>query len=331
MESLSRLFGKQPLKVNTAKQNTDIEDAERSDCAESEAMGQVERIKTYERSKTTLLKKKDELHKPQQGYNELSLGQRHQQLDKREVADVKKSKPELKETLQKRSEDLPKAQERDSSLLREHKARLDDIERLALARKTADDLRKTIREVEANSRTYQKETNILRAALKDQKADLDKMMGLKMAAENKSEQVRSELQTVRRQLQLCKDDLFRLQPVAQLPDTEIVEDFESVCQDVIGWIDEEVSAFEKSFPSAQPSQIFLGGAIPEAIHLLQRFPTFGEYWVRYIVHFCLYKDIFSRSVYLLGLPKEFKQCLQAAEERMVILEPPKGTFFSIKG
>lgn len=356
MDTVSRLLGftgNQPLKAhgNNAKQNTDIEDVERSDDAESEAMAQVGRIKTSERSKTTLLKKSDEPHKPQQRNNEPSLAQRHQQLGKREVTEAKRLNTELTETkklnieltetkkrnieltesLQNISKDLPMAQERYNSLLREHKARLDGVEELALARKTANDLREALRRSEANSRTHQKETAILKAALEDQKVDLDRMMGLKVAAEHKSEQARSEFETVRRQLRLCKDDLFRLQPMAQLPDTEIVKDFESICQDIIGWIDVEVSAFEKSYPSAVPSQIFSGGCNPDAIHLLEHFPTFGEYFVRYVVHYCLYNAMFSRSVYLLGLPKEVKKCLQAAEHRMATLEPPRGTFSSING
>ena len=129
---------------------------------------------------------------------------------------------------------------------------------------------------------------------------------------------------------MCKDDLFRLQPMSQLPDTEIVKDFESMCQDIISWIDVEISAFEKSHPSAESSDIFSVGQSFEATYLLNRFPTFGEYLVRYVIHQCLRTLMFSRSVYLLGLPKETKEYLQAAEERMANLEPPRGILSSIR-
>ena len=311
MKAFSKLvFGNQPPK----------------EFADSEEVAQVRGTRTPD------LKRTDELHKLQQSYNELSHAYRHQQLDKREVADTKKWNAKLEETLQKRSEDSRKAQERYSSLLRKYNAQMGDVEKLALAKKTSDDLRKTAESsIEANFRSHQQEMILLKGELRSQTAGLDEMEMLKAAAEHKAEQLRSELDATRGQLQLCKDDLFRLQPMAQVPDTEIIKAFESVCQDVISWIDVEISAFEKLYPSAEPSEIFSGGALPEAIHLLEQYPTLGEYLVRYVVHSSLHETMFSRSVYLLGLPEETKQCLQAAEDRMATFKQSRGTNFCMIG
>ena len=293
-------------------------------------MAQAGHVKTAERVKAPPLKRRDELQKLQQPSNKLSPFHGHQQLDKREVAVTKKVNTELEDALKKKSEDLRTVQERYSNLLRDHKVLKHNVEELALAKKTAVDLKEKLREMEARFRTHQKEVTTLQTALKTQKDELDNMMKLKRTAEQKLKQLHSELEITRGQLRLCKDDLFRLQPMAQVPDTEIVKDYDSICQDVICWIDMEVSTFEKTHPKAELSDIFSGGAIPEAISMLDQFSTSGEYWVRFVVHYCLHNFLFSRSVYLLGLPKEIKQCLQAAEDRMAKLEPPRGTSSSIK-
>ena len=324
---LSGLIAKQRPKVESrdSRQNIDIKDIERSDRAENQEMAQAGRMKPSEGGKAALVKGRDGLPKSQQPYNELSSTHIHQQLDKREVAVTKKVNTELEDALQENSEDSLAAHERYKSLLRENKALKDDLEELALAKKTVRGLREQVGKMEAYSRTHQKEMAMLQDALTTRKADLDKAIELNTAAEHKSKKLQSELETTWTQLQLCKDDLFRLQPMAQPPDSEIIKDFESMCQDIIGWIDAEISSFEKSYPSAELSHIFSGGDLPEAIYLLQQFPTFGEYWVRWVVHRSLYNNMFSRSVYLLGLPKEMKQCLQAAEKRMASLEPPRGS------
>ena len=172
---------------------------------------------------------------------------------------------------------------------------------------------------------------VLKDDSKSREADLEQTIRLRTLAEQKWKQLRSELETTQKHLQVCKDDLFRLQPMAQLPDTEIVKEFESTCQDIISWIDVEISAFEKSYPSAEPGQIFSGGQIPEVDYLLEQHPAFGEHFVRFVIHHCLHDCMFSRSVYLLGLPKEIKQYLQAAEKRKASLEPPRGMFLLIGG
>ena len=327
MEAISRLISGrskgQPLKAGAKNANeySNIGAGERSDFAESEGVAPAGCTRTSERIKAQLLEKTGELHTLQQHYDELSHAHRNQRLTLREVADTKKSNTELEETLQKRSKELQKAQGRYASLLREHKAKMkEDVEELALTRKNAENI----------FRSHQQEMTAINGALTSQTEDLNNTKRLKRAAENRSEQLRSELEITQGQLRLCKDDLFRLQPMAQVPDTEIVKEFGSICQDVIGWIDIEISAFEKSYPSAEPSKIFSGGRFPNIRYMLEQFPTFGEYWVRYVVHNCLYGTIFSRSVYLLGLPEKTKQCLQAAEERMASLEPPRGLSSLIK-
>ena len=337
MKNASRLFSglnehlHPKVIINDSKTRIDIEGAKPSGCAQSEDKSQLGHMKVFERSDTMLRDSTDEPHRLQQGYDELSHAYRLQQMTKREVAVNRKRKIEVEETPQKRSNESYNFRERHGRPPREWKAQADDSEEIKFARKAAQDLRESLHETKDRFHTQQKEMRALKVTLNRQMTSLNEALGSKTAAQQEAERLRSELNVTREQLQVCKDDLFRLQPMSQLPDTEIVKEFETICQDIVSWIDVEISAFEKSHPDAESSQIFSSGPFTEATNLLERFPTFGEYLVRYEVQYCLHKTIFSGSVYLLGLPEEIKQYLQAAEERMANLEPPRGTFCSIRG
>ena len=118
------------------------------------------------------------------------------------------------------------------------------------------------------------------------------------------QKVHSMFTVSQQQLQACKDDLFRLQPIAQTPDSDIARGFNDLCHQIVGFIDEEVLAFSAAQPNADPSQIFSAGKIASVQLFLNKYPNAGEYIVRYFIHGFLQEKIFSDGVYLLGLPNE---------------------------
>ena len=331
---VSRLFSrfteKQPPKViiNDPKEKLNIEGVESSGYTQSEDKSHFGHMRVLERSDPMLLGSTDEPHRLPQRYTELPHANRRQQNDKQEAEFGRKRKAEREEAMHKRSNKVYNLRERHGSLPRERRVQADDNEVSKLERKAIQDRRETLKETEVNFKAHLKEIAVLKGTINRQTTSLDKAMGSKKAAEQETERLRLELNATRGQLRVCKDDLFRLQPVAQLPDTEIVKEFEALCQDVVSWIDIEISAFEKSHPGAESGHIFSGGQLLRVTYLLEHFPTFGEYLVRCVVHECLLDTMFSRSVYLLGLPEEIKQYLRAAEERMANLDPPRGTHFS---
>ena len=136
--------------------------------------------------------------------------------------------------------------------------------------------------------------------------------------------LRKTLKTSRQELSNCMDDLFSLQGVAQTPDSTISKWFESICQQIIHWIDMEVAAFEKAHPEAQPGHVF-SASKHEHIKDFQRLhPDVGEYLARYVIHRVLQLHVFGREVYLFGLPEETAQFLREAELKLAELDPPRG-------
>jgi chromosome segregation ATPase len=82
----------------------------------------------------------------------------------------------------------------------------------------------------------------------------------------------AQVDDLQKGLDACKDDLFRLQPVAQTPDTEILEDFESLVQHIRHWVEVEIDIFEKKYPAARNEELFSADGNEDMARVLQRFP-----------------------------------------------------------
>lgn len=126
------------------------------------------------------------------------------------------------------------------------------------------------------------------------------------------------------ELSNCRDELFRMQPLAQVPDSEILHDFETLCQNISNWIDEEISNYESSHPEASPNQIYSDGGNANLLELLNTFPEAGEHFVRYHVHYHLCQKILRSDLQLLGLTTAVEEAIQSAEESMHHLTPARG-------
>ena len=142
-------------------------------------------------------------------------------------------------------------------------------------------------------------------------------------------ELQKTLQTSEEKLSQCKDDLFSLQGVAQIPDSTISKRFESLGQQIVHWIDAEVARFDKARPDAKPDHLFSVGGHEHSAVFLQGNPGAGEHLARHLIHQFLESDVFGKGVYLFGLPKETAQLLQEAELKLAELDPPRGITYQI--
>lgn len=135
---------------------------------------------------------------------------------------------------------------------------------------------------------------------------------------------RTKLAAAQQDLVACKDDIFRLQPIPQVPDSAITKDFESLCHQIMHWIEAEVVAFERANPQHEHEHIFSIGDNRVAARFLTRHPAAGECLARYLIHRFLINHVFHPDVYLLGLSDNTKAFLRSTEESMARLDPPRG-------
>ena len=137
--------------------------------------------------------------------------------------------------------------------------------------------------------------------------------------------LREKVAASQRELSACKDDLFRLQPFAQIPDSDISRQFDFICQQIINWIDVELLGFEHANPHLSQKDFFSpGGDIEIARHILRN-PELGEYLSRYMIHCYFEAKLLGPSCSLLGLTKSDQELLQRTERSMAKMDPPRGT------
>lgn len=122
----------------------------------------------------------------------------------------------------------------------------------------------------------------------------------------------------------CQTDLWRLQPLPQVTDAEILTDFDELCHRVSSWIDEEIAIYEKLDGGSKQQALFHDGGDKVLASYMREFPAFGEYYVAYIVHSFLCSKIFNTKTYLVGLPSATVRVLKVVEEAMPHLKPPRG-------
>ncbi len=167
--------------------------------------------------------------------------------------------------------------------------------------------------------TRQNETvKRLRTDLKESKDVVRNVKGI-------SRDLKDKLAASQEELSRCKDDLFSLQPMAQVADSSIVRELEIVSQEAVHWIEAEVAAFGKAHPGTEPEHIFSSGRTQDATMILQHHPTAGEQMARYLIHRFFQANLFGKRFYLLGLKEETAQLLQKAELSMRKFDPPIGT------
>ena len=143
-------------------------------------------------------------------------------------------------------------------------------------------------------------------------------------AEADAQALRTKVMTLQQELEACRDDLFRLQPLLQISDTEILKGYGSLSEQIQNWIDEEIRNFEKIHPEVPTDKFFLVAEHSDIARLLKKYPNTGEYLVRHRIHRCLQDHVLNKTIYLLGLPKDVTEALQAAEQSMAFYNPPRG-------
>ena len=175
------------------------------------------------------------------------------------------------------------------------------------------------------------EHHALLQSYKQQNSEINSLAERNTNGEKEFMALRGSVNELQYELQACKDDLFRLQPVVQTPDTEIMRQYDTVCQQVSNWVDEEISQLEqkRDKDGGRNMPFILGGAHLEAMELLRRVPEAGEYMVVSVIHAYLQDKLLGEHVYSFGLSEDLIRTLKRIEHGMAKLEPTRGINFGI--
>ncbi len=193
--------------------------------------------------------------------------------------------------------------------------------------KQQDDAEQEVEDLKNRMSTLQEDnTNLSQFQLSYQRLR-DQTKNLRVHYSESEQEVQSleaKARTLRKDLEACKDDLFRLQPAAQTPDTEIISDFESLAQHIHNWIEVEINDYEKLCPKAVSKDFFSSGGNEHVTMILRRLPDVGEYLVRYEIYRFLQEIMLGSDTYLLGLPDDIMDTIKRLEDGMAKLKPSRG-------
>ena len=122
------------------------------------------------------------------------------------------------------------------------------------------------------------------------------------------------------ELQACKDDLFKLQPRSEIPDSALAQAYEELHVHISRWLEDEICHFETKYRERYH------GPLPNLFNhqnraalkqLMSEHPTLGgEFFVRYLIQIMLHQKIFSDDNLLLGLDEQETALLRLIERSM---------------
>lgn len=134
------------------------------------------------------------------------------------------------------------------------------------------------------------------------------------------EATRQQNTSINLELQACKDDLFRLQPRSEIPDSALAQAYEELHVHISRWLEDEICHFETKYRERHH------GPLPNLFNhqdrtavkqLLSEYPTLGgEFFVRCLIQFKLHQEIFSDDILLLGLDEQETALLRLIERSM---------------
>lgn len=164
--------------------------------------------------------------------------------------------------------------------------------------------------------------------LNDRKdSEIQALMERQARTKRELAQLRKTSSIQHRELQTCKDSLFRLQPIIQMSDSEILKQYETLCQQVSNWVDNEISKVEDRYGyHGNDARIITDGGIAHIKHLLNNAPEAGEYLIGAAIHTEIQRSFFGEDMILFGLTPLVTKTLHDAEDHMRKLEPRRGMF-----
>ena len=147
---------------------------------------------------------------------------------------------------------------------------------------------------------------------------------LQRSADAEARTIRERLTIAEQELEMCKDDLFRIQPVCQTSDASIIDDFELLSERLISWVDNETSAFEKANPNVDVGHLFSDSKDLDVVDFSIKYPSAGEYLCRHMVNRYFVEHFFGPNIQLFGIPAEYTHMRLLIEQGMATLKPPRG-------
>lgn len=180
---------------------------------------------------------------------------------------------------------------------------------------------------------YQREQTELRHRLQQLEGKHEHSESRKAEAEDALQKMLQKAEVLQIQLQECKDDLFRLQPLNEISDSTILGQYNQMNQQTASWVDELFSRMDDENASRGASASimhpFLKVEDAGVQDLLSSSPNAAEYWLRHAMNCFLQREVFVEGIYLSCLPESYTRFIRNTERNMMTLEPKRGRTYRL--
>ena len=153
------------------------------------------------------------------------------------------------------------------------------------------------------------------------------------ASERDRDSWRMKVEEIADELADCKDKLFSLQPQDTVTDTQVGEEWNTLCQHIARWVDDEINVTDNA--PLHLHQLTRDGLLPKMARLywdencqclIERYSMKDDFdWLlRHNIHCLLETHIFNESIYFFGLPESVSNTIARVERAFENLEPQRG-------
>ncbi|KAL8786639.1 MAG: hypothetical protein Q9213_002668 [Squamulea squamosa] len=129
-----------------------------------------------------------------------------------------------------------------------------------------------------------------------------------------------------RELQACKNEIFKMQPISKIPDSEVAQLYDDLHVYILIWVESQIAGFRTKFRKEHngplPS-VFHHGDVLQLEELLAAFPIYCvEYLVCFVLENMLSITVFAKRIVLHGLNSQDTVLLQRIE-RSITQDRPR--------
>ena len=150
-------------------------------------------------------------------------------------------------------------------------------------------------------------------------------------AENSVKRLQRQVRDLNENLTECKDDLLRLQPPSQVPDSEVSDLYATLAQHISRWADDATE--EEDLVATRFEDLLKADEVPgllgkylgrDHLKIAKKYPDSQPHIIQLIIHRYVEETILDPDLYVFGLDAQNITLMKEIERGMENLEPPRG-------
>lgn len=150
-------------------------------------------------------------------------------------------------------------------------------------------------------------------------------------AEVNVKRLQRQVRDLNENLTECKDDLLRLQPPSQVPDSEVSDLYATLAQHVSRWSDDATE--EEDLVATRFEDLLKADEVPgllgkylnrDYLKLAKKYPDAQPHIIQLVVHRYIEDNLLNPELFVFGLDAQNITLLQEVEQGLGNLEPPRG-------